>query len=89
MKKGKSCMPLSCALKPLIFELSDSADALVDLLVKYSKISVSFCRMVSLTEMSSLIRLFPTSLHHSSSLGLASSGVILLLKRQRSLCTRL
>jgi hypothetical protein len=27
MKNGRSCMPLSCALKPLIFELSDSADA--------------------------------------------------------------
>jgi hypothetical protein len=34
MKKGRSFTPLNCALNPLIFELRDSADALVDLLTK-------------------------------------------------------
>ena len=34
MKKGKSDTPLTCALKPFILELSDSAAALVDLLLK-------------------------------------------------------
>ena len=34
MKKGMSAMPCNCALNPFILELSDSADALVALLIK-------------------------------------------------------
>lgn len=34
MKKGRSFTPLNCALNPLIFELRDSADALVDRFTK-------------------------------------------------------
>ena len=34
MKNGKSATPLTCVLKPFILELSASADALVDLLLK-------------------------------------------------------
>ena len=34
IKKGRSLTPCTCARNPLTFELKDSADALVDLLLK-------------------------------------------------------
>jgi len=34
MKKGKSATPLTCARNPFIFELRDSAEALVERLLK-------------------------------------------------------
>ena len=34
MKKGRSLTPCTCVLSPFTFELNDSAEALVDLLLK-------------------------------------------------------
>ena len=64
MKNGRSLTPCTCALSPLIFELNDSAEALVDLLLKSFRIYSSFPLIVSRTEMITLMRVFPTFLYH-------------------------
>lgn len=96
MKKGKSDTPLTCALKPFILELSDSAAALVDLLLKQFSTYSSLLLIVSRTAMSSLIRLFPTLLYHTCRASFALSRLCLVLKILRrehtspqALCIRL
>ena len=43
MKKGKSATPLTCARNPFIFELRDSAEALVERLLFAAMIEARSC----------------------------------------------